>query len=178
MKRDIGIRFALAGVGAALSIIFITLSYFVKNLSLSFTVMASVGVMLPLTKNYYKEGLLTCIASGVIGFFIANINVIPFVLASSFYVVFTIFWHNSNFNKIMGILIKILYSFLVFFVLYKVASLIIIDFDRLSKLNALNPAVLYILFNIVFTLAFVVYDFLIIQTYQYIKSLLGKVSKK
>lgn len=177
MKKNVGTRFALAGLGTALAVIFITLSYFVKNLSLSFTILASVGVMLPLAKNYYREGLLTCIASSIIGFFIANINILSFVLASSFYIVFTVFWNNKKLNKTIGYCIKTAYSILVFFLLYKAVSLITIDFSLMPKLGNLHPAVLYLILNIVFTIAFIVYDIVIVQIYLYLKKLLAKVVK-
>ena len=62
VKKDIGKRLALAGIGTAISLIFVVLAYFIKNLSLSFYVMSAGGVMLPLTKGYFREGFLTAVA--------------------------------------------------------------------------------------------------------------------
>jgi hypothetical protein len=177
MKKNIGTRFALAGLGTALSVLFVTLAYFVKSVSLSFTILASIGVMLPLIKNYYREGLLTCVAASIIGFLIVNINILSFVLASSFYIVFTVFWNDKKLNKTIGYCIKAAYSILVFFLLYKAVSLITIDFSLLPKLGNLHPAVLYLLLNVVFSIAFIVYDLLIIQAFLYLKKLLSKVAK-
>jgi hypothetical protein len=177
MKKNVGQRFALAGLGTALSVVFITLAYFVRSLTLTFTIMASIGVMLPLAKNYYREGLLTCIASSIIGFFIANISILSFVLASSFYIVFTVFWYNKRYNKTIGYCIKCAYSILVFFILYKAVSLITIDFSLLPKLGNLHPALLYLILNIVFTIAFIIYDIVIVQAYLYLKKSLAKVVK-
>lgn len=171
MKKNIGNRFALAGLGAALAVLFIVLAYYVRNLSLSFTVLASVGVMLPLTKNYYREAILTAIASCVIGFFIANISILSYVLASSFYVIFSILWSNKRFNKIIGYCIKTAYSILVFFILYKAVNLITIDFSMLPKLGNLPQFALYLILNIVFTIAFLVYDIVLVQAYIYLKKI-------
>lgn len=174
MKKDIGSRLALAGLGAAISLIFVTLAYFVKNLSLSFNVLSSIGIMLPLTKSYYREGLLAAISVSIIGFFIVNIGIIPFVMASGFYVVFSIFCYNKKFNKILIMAIKIAYSLILFYVFYKLISAIAIDFGKLKFLNEIPKNLIYFVFNMVFSVAFVCYDYLIIKGYIYLKRRLYK----
>lgn len=177
MKRDLGARLAAAGLGTALSVLFITLSFFIRNLSLSFTVLAALGVMVPLAKGYFREGILTSVASSVIGFFIANISVLSYVLASSFYIVFTIFWMQKKLNKILGYGIKAAYSILVFFILYKLTTLITIDFALLPALGNLSPALLYIILNALFTVAFIIYDIAIGQVFVYLQKVILKVKK-
>lgn len=174
MKKDIGSRLALAGLGAAISLIFVTLAYFIKNLSLSFYVLSSIGIMFPLTKKYYREAILSAIVVSVIGFFIANLGIIPFVTASGFYVVFSIFCHNKRFNKTVLIVIKVAYSIALFFVFYKLISVIAIDFGRLKFINSIPSEIIYVLFNLLFSFAFVCYDFLLIKGYTYLKGLLNK----
>ncbi|HOO23182.1 MAG TPA: hypothetical protein PKY53_05820 [Clostridia bacterium] len=177
MKKSTGTRLALAGLGTALSVIFVTLARFVPNLSLSFTVIAASGVMLPLCKNYYREGLLTCVAASVIGFFIVNIGIVSFVVASSFYIVFTVIWHNKGWNKTVGYCIKTAYSILAFYILYKLTGLITVNFALIPKLGNLRPVIVYILFNIVFTVAFIVYDIVMVYAYKYLKKLIAKIIK-
>lgn len=176
--NDIGKRTALAGVGTAISLVFVTLAFFVKNLSLSFYVLSATGVMLPLCLDYYREGFLTAIAVTVAGFFIANVAVVPFAMASGFYVVFSIFWYNKKFNRWLGYLIKAAYACLVFFVLYKVTALLAVDFSSLPKIQALPFWAIYIILNVLFVLCFIVYDILLEQGYVYLKKLLKKVVKK
>lgn len=178
MKKGIGYRYALAGLGTALSILFITLAFYIKNLSLSFNILASVGIMLPLTKNYYKEGILSSVASSVIGFFIVNIHIISFIVACSFYIVFTIFYYNRNYNKYLGYSIKFVYSVLIFYILYKLTNLIAINFDKFPKIGSLAPIWIYLLLNLVFSIAFLVYDFIIIQVFLYLKKIVAKTLKK
>lgn len=177
MKKDIGTRLALAGLGAAISLIFVTLAYFIKNLSLSFTVLSAVGIMFPLTKKYYREALLSSIVVFVIGFFIANLSIIPFAMVSSFYVVFTIFCYNKNFNKIIILIIKIAYSLVVFFILYYLINEIVVSIDKIIFFGSLPPWALYVIVNILFTLAFVAYDYLLIKGYEYLKNLLFGAKK-
>jgi hypothetical protein len=177
MKRDIGIRLALSGLGTALAIIFITLAYYVNKASVSLNVAASIGIMLPLAKYYYKEALLSSIAASVIGFFIVNINIIPFIIVCSFYVVFTILWHNKKFNKILGYVIKIIYSIFVFYILYSVVNLIGIDFSILPQLSTLPNYAIYLILNFLFSLAFIMLDVLFIQVYLYLQKQVNKAIK-
>jgi len=163
---------ALAGLGAAISLIFVTLAYFIKNLSLSFTVLSAVGIMFPLTKKYYREALLSSVVVSVIGFFIANLSIIPFVTVSSFYVVFSIFCYNKKFNKLLILAIKIIYSLVVFFVLYYIINEIVVNFDKITFLKNLPPWTLYIIINIIFSVAFVLYDYILIKGYEYLKNML------
>lgn len=175
--KDVGRRTALAGIGAALSVIFVTLAYFVKNLSLSFYILSAVGIMLPLAYGYYREGILASIVVGVAGFFIANLGVIPFVAVSGFYVVFTVFWHNKGLNRWLGYFIKTAYSCLVFFVLYKLTSIISIDFSALPTLANLSYGVLYAILNVIFAVCFILYDILLEQGYIYLSKTLKKMLK-
>jgi len=175
--KDIGKRTALAGIGAALSLIFVTLAYFVKNLSLSFYVLSSIGVMLPLAYKYYREGILTVVVVTLIGFFIANIGIVPFVAACGFYVVFTVFWHNKKLNRWIGYAIKTAYSILLFFIFYKVTALISVDLTKLSFLNDWTDAAIYIAFNAVFSICFIAYDLLLEYGYIYLCRLLDKILK-
>lgn len=172
--KDIGTRLALAGIGTAVALVFITLSYFVKNMSLSFTVLASCGIMLPLFRNYYREGLLSAVVASVIGFFIANVNVLPFVLASSFYVVFTVFWNNKQLNKMLGYAIKFAYSLLTFFILYKVVSLITVDFSKLTFFEGMPAYGVYLLLNVIFSALFLLYDILLVRVFIELKKLFDK----
>lgn len=177
VKKDIGTRLALAGIGAAISLIFVTLAYFIKNLSLSFYVLSSIGVMFPLTKGFFREGLMTAAAVSIAGFFIVNLSIIPFVMASGFYVVLTIFLYEKKFNRILGYVLKALYAGLVFFICYKLLSLIMIDFSVLPKLGELSSAALYAILNIIFTAAFLLYDVLLEKGYLYLTKILSKVVK-
>lgn len=176
-KRDYAARIALAGIGTAISLVMVVLAYYVKVISISFYVLSAAGVMLPLTQKYYREALLTVIAVGVAGFFIVNLNIIPFIMASGFYVVFTIFFQQKDFNLILGYGIKFLYSCLVFFVCYWAIKVFAVDVDRISFLQGLSKTGLYILLNGIFSAAFLLYDYLLLQGYRYLTKLVAKIIK-
>ncbi len=175
--KDIGARVALAGIGAAFSLVCVTLSYFVSVMSLTFTVLTAVGIMIPLSKNYYREAILASIVVGVAGFFIANLRIIPFLLASGLYVVLSVFLHNKKVNQIITFVAKIAYSCLVFFICYKLINVISVDVSKISFLANFNQTGLYAILNLVFSLAFILYDFLLIKGYEYSKTIINKIIK-
>ena len=175
--KDVGIRLALAGIGAALSVTFIVLSYYVNFMSLSFTVLSAVGILVPLSKDYYREGLLTSIVAGLIGFFIANIKIVPYAMASGLYVVLTVFLYNKKINVVLTSVLKAGYACLVFWILYKVTGLFVVNVEKITFLNNFNEIGLYAILNAVFVVAFLLYDLLLVEGYKYSKKLAEKVLK-
>lgn len=175
---EIGLRLALAGVGTGLSVAFIALSYYLSFMSLSFTVLTSVGIMCPLARDYYREGILAAIAAGVIGFFIANIKIVPYAMASGLYVVLTVFLYNKKVNVILLTLIKAAYSCLVFWIIYKITGTLVVNFEKLTFLADFNETGLYVLLNAIFLVCFLAYDFLLIKGYEYAKKLAARIIKK
>lgn len=176
-SRDLGKRVALAAVGAAISLAFITLAYFVRFLTLSFVVLSAVGIMLPLAKRYYREAFLSTVVVTVGGFFIVNLSIIPFAAASGFYVVFTVFWNEKGWNRLLGYAVKFVYSCILFFVLYKVTTLVAVDVTKVTFLETLPDAALYVLVNGVFSICFLLYDFLLEKGFVYLKKVVDRIVK-
>lgn len=77
---------ALAGISSALSIISIVLACYVEPLTISFMVLSGIFLMLPLTKGYWIGSLIGYVVSGIVSFFIVNINALPFILFFGLYV--------------------------------------------------------------------------------------------
>ena len=175
--RDIGRRIALAGVGAAITFVFVVIAYFVRRFTLSFVVLSSVGILLPLTQRDYREALLASVAVTIGGFFLVNLTIIPFAAASGFYVVFSILWYEKKWNRFIGYGIKFAYSCLLFFILYYVTKLIAVDWSRLSFFENFSDAALYILLNGVFSICFLLYDFLLERGYVYMGVLVKRIVK-
>lgn len=172
--KDTPKRIALAGVGSAISLIFVVASYYLEIISLSLNVLATSGIMLIMSKNYYREAILSVIAVSIIGFLIVNIGVVPFVLVGGSYTVFTIFWYNKKYNYYKSLPIKIAYSVLVFFILYKVTSYIAFDYSEFSFLEGVNIQFLYVVLNIAFIILYVIYDLLLLYCYRFLKERLFK----
>ena len=181
-RKDIGSRLAFAGVGTAVCVVFILLGYYVRYVSLSCTVLTSIGILLPLSKGYFRESILTAIVAGIIGFFIANVKIVPYAMGSGLYVVFTVFlqlkFSDKTWKILLGYLFKLGYSALVFWILYGLISVISVDVTKITFLSVLDATTLYIALNIVFSLAFLFYDFLLIKGYEFVKERIKKIGHR
>ena len=171
--KDVGSRLAFAGVGAALSIVFLVLGRFVGYISLSCTVLTSVGILLPLSKEYYREAVLAALVVGAVGFFIVNIKIVPYALASGPYVVLTVLllrkFSDKTWKVLLTYLLKLAYSALVFWICYSLIGVIVVDVSKVTFLKPLSAPALYAVLNILFSLAFLLYDFLLQKGYEFAK---------
>ncbi|MCR4662208.1 MAG: hypothetical protein K5765_09475, partial [Clostridia bacterium] len=149
-RKDIGRRIAFAGIGAAVSLVFVILSYYVNILTLSFTVFSSCGIMIPLAMYYYKESIFSAVVTIALGAIFANIKILPYVLASGVYVVITTIMHDKKLNIFLSYFIKLVYFCFVFFVLYKLTGLFVVNIEKISFLQNLSQAWLYVVLNIIF----------------------------
>ncbi len=181
-SKDIGSRIAFAGVGAAISIVFIVLGYFLSYVSLSCTVLTSIGILLPLSKGYYKEAVLAAVVAGAVGFFIVNIKIVPYLMASGPYVVLTIVlqlkFSDKTWKILLSYILKLGYSALVFWICYSLISVIVVDINKLSFLQTFSPVALYLTLNVVFSLTFLFYDFLLLKGYEFIKERIKKIGRR
>ncbi|HOB64716.1 MAG TPA: hypothetical protein PKH08_06145 [Clostridia bacterium] len=169
-------RIATAAIGAAISLLAIIAAYYVKNLSLSFNVLAGVGLLLPLSQKYYKESVLAYVAAAALGAVFTNINVLPFVMVTGLYTIAAVLLYDKKVKWVITVPACAAYGCLCFFILYKLASLITLDIVKL-KLGGLSPASLYVILNAVFLLALAAFHALIIWINNYLSKLLKKVIK-
>ena len=173
--REYGRKLAFAGIGAAVSLVFVVLSYYVNYLTLSFTVFSSMGIMIPLALYYYKESFLSAVVTISLGVIFANIKILPYVLASGVYVLITTLMYDKKLNIIITILIKLAYYCFVFYVLYKLTNLLVVDVDKISFLQNISQTWLYVIFNLVFVVCFFIYDILIIQGVKLARQIANKL---
>ena len=80
MRKLTGKETALSGISAALAIVFILGAVYVPNLTLSCYVLAAISVSLPLIKNLVISSMLSYIASSLVAFLLASVQVMPFIL--------------------------------------------------------------------------------------------------
>lgn len=147
-------------------------------MSFSFNLIAAFGIILPLSQKYYREALLSFVAVSVLGFFIVNIAVLPFVMVGGSYTIFTVFWKNKNYNYFKGLPIKVAYSLLVFYILYSIVSYISIDISKIAIFNRFSSLELYISFNIAFVVMFIIYDLCLLELYKYfVEKIVTKIFK-
>ena len=74
-RADMIYAVALAGVSAALAIIFVTLGVYVRFTTVAFFVAAGLSIMIPLTKRYWFSSVAALVVSGVASFFIAGSDI-------------------------------------------------------------------------------------------------------
>ncbi len=169
--QDIGSRLAFAGIGAAVSVVFILIGYFVRYVSLSCTVLSSIGIMIPLTQKYYREAVIAAVVAGVIGFFVVNVQIVPYAMASGLYIVLTVAckekWSDAVWKLALSYFLKLAYSVLVFWICYSVVGAITVDTEKITFLKNLDEKTLYAVGNVLFSLAFLVYDGLVLWGYRY-----------
>lgn len=176
MKNTISAnRLALAGISAAISLGAVIASFYFSQVSISLNIIAAFGIMIPLTKEYYREAILSYVAVCLLGGIFANIHIIPFVMLGGFYTILTIAFHNKKIklNIISMVIIKILYSCLVFFILYYVTKIFFIDLAMIG-IKLIGPW-LYIVLNVLFSIVFMLYDILLTYAYKLIKEIVEKI---
>ena len=124
--------------------------------------------MLPLTQKYYREAILAYVAVCALGGIFANIHILPFVLIGGFYTIVTIVMedHKDKVKWYIAYPIKLVYACFVFFVLYYLTNIFFVNFEAL-KINLENKALLYFLLNLIFVLAFFIYDALLLWGYRW-----------
>lgn len=166
--KDRSRRIALAGIGAAVSLLFVVLGFYIYAITLSLNVLAAGGMMLPLSQKYYREAILAFIAVSGLGFLIVNIGAVPFILVGGSFTIFTVFWENKGWNYLISLPIKLAYSILVFFILYKVTAYFAIDLDRFIVFENFSAPLIYVFLNVAFSLLFLVYDRAIVYVYKYL----------
>ncbi|MDR0696085.1 MAG: hypothetical protein LBF68_00880 [Christensenellaceae bacterium] len=165
-------KIALAAMGAAISLIFVLISFWVQKMTLSLNVIAACGMMLPLIKKYYRESIIAYAVVVLIGALLTNIHILPFALVTGAYTIAAIIFHEKKVKAYVFFPIIIIYSSLVFYILYALTKLLIIDFSKTNIAN-LSTTFIYIIFNIIFIIVFIIYHFSIIYTYKFISSRLN-----
>ncbi|MCL2631213.1 MAG: hypothetical protein FWD49_06835 [Firmicutes bacterium] len=171
-------RIALAGIGASISLIFVTLAFYVRWASVSFTVLAMVGILLPLLQKYYKEAVFAVIAVSGIALIYTGLYVLPFALVSGSYTVVAVLFYEKKVKRIIVYAVIAVYGSLVFFFLYNLAKVLLLPNLAGLRLENLNEAQVYLAFNAVFVVALALFDFLVISLYKQIGNVILKNGKE
>ena len=170
-------RLTLAGFGAAISVMSIILSFYVRPLKLAFRVLTVMGLMLPLTKEYYKESFLAYIGIIAIGLIFINVKIVGFAFIGGLYTIIAVYLdRNVKAGKLKwyyAALAKIAYAMVLFWALLGVISL----FFYISTLGYIwNPYATYFMVNLIFLGIFLMYDKLVIWCFDAFAKLIDKIS--
>lgn len=165
---------AFGGLGAAISVLCVMGAYYIPNVSLSLNVVASLGILLPLTQKYYKTAFFAYAVTAAIGGAVTTIHVLPFVCVTGLFPPITILMQDKVKWVWVRALVKFAFIAATFGILYGAAKLFVIDLERFGLQN-LSAVALYFIFNSIYAVAVVIYDFGIRWVYKYLLRIVSKM---
>ncbi len=129
-RQEMIYRIALAGISAALAIIFVTLGVYVRFTTVAFFIAAELAIMTPLTKRYYFSSIAAFVVSAVASFFIAGADVYAvagYLIYFGPMAIITGIMYNAKLKWYFAIPIKLIYINGALALLYFVLGTIVID---------------------------------------------------
>ncbi len=172
VKKDISYEIALAGIGTALTVICIVLSYYIPVMTLTLYALSGISLMLPLLKNRMRGGLLCYAASGALGLLLTNyIAIIPFVFlfGSGILIMYACIRYLPK-KWFLSIPIKIVTANLGLFGIYKIIGLESVI--GIFEWTGISPK--YIWIALIFTPLYIAYDYLMQRVFRYFSARFNK----
>lgn len=172
MKKVLSYEIALAGIGTALAVICIVLSYYLPVMTLSFYALSGIFLMLPLIQKKLRSGILAFVASGILGFVFTNyIAILPylFIFGSGVIIMYVCLVYLKKYWYI-SIPIKIVFVNLGLFGMYKLMGFdnFIYVFDWIG----ISPT--YIWIALIATPIYLAYDYLLQRIFLYLANRFNK----
>ncbi len=175
MKKSNAESIALSAIGAGISLLFILLAFYVKYLSISFNVLATLGLMLPMSKKYYKEALAGYIAVCALGFLFVNINILAFVFLGGLFPLIVIFFSQkaiSRKKRYIVYAIFAIFSFFIYFIVFKTMF-----FELLSTFKLEKKLWLYPIANAIYFGVLLLYEMILLMVFQEVEKLLKRIRR-
>lgn len=172
IKKDFSYDVALAGIGTALTVICIVLSYYVPVMTLTVYALSGITLMLPLLRDKLRSGLLTYFASGALGLLFTNyIAVLPFALlfGSGTLMMYICLKYLPK-KWYISIPLKVVLANLGLFCVYKVMGLE----QVIGILEWVGISPRYIWIALIFTPLYLAYDYLMQRVFRYLRARFNK----
>lgn len=172
IKKDLSHEIALSGMGTALTVICIVLSYYIPVMTLTLYALSGITLMLPLIKNKLRSGLLCYVASGILGLLFTNyFAILPFALlfGSGSLVMYVCLKYLPK-KWFLSIPIKIVFANLGLFGIYKLMGLESIT--GIFEWVGISPK--YIWIALIFTPLYIAYDYLLQRVFRYLRARFNK----
>lgn len=150
---------AYASVSAALATVFLAIGEFFPTFSLSAAFMASLAMMIPLTKKSYAGAVLAYISSALLALLITGFRfegILPFAAFCGLHPLVNAFIEDKKINKILGLVVKD-----VWFVGVAYLTYFLTDFasgGTISNSEFLKNNIIWLI-GVGSAIAFVAYDF-------------------
>lgn len=166
---------SICAIFGALQLVFLICAKYIGMITLSFYVLASCAMMIPLTAKMYKESILTYFAVSALAFFIVGFpDCLVYITFSGAYTIFTVFCYEKRLSGFIAYPIKIIWANLVFYLFYIVIS----NFIKIDLSQYGIEQIEYYVFVLAVTILILAYDFLLIYLYKYLSTLAEKIFKK
>lgn len=169
-RQDAIYQVALAGISAAIALLFVWLSVIVRFSTIAFYIAASVAVMVPFTKKYYLAGFFAYGVSAALGFVVAGdiYSVVGYVAYFGPMALITGIMCNLKVKWFIALPIKVVYINGALALLYFVCHTIVIDSSIMEKID-------YWVIAIVGTVLLVAIDYVLQFIYARLIPIVGKV---
>ncbi len=161
---------ALSSLCTAFVSVLLTVGAYFPSLSYSCIFLASVVILLPLSKNTYKGAVLTVIASTLLSFLVASFSfetALPFVLFFGFHPIVNKVFKEKKLNKFLAYFIKDVWFVGAMLLCYLLTDMFITDNEVFEK---------YMVYIIIFggSFLFIVYDYMM----SYFQKAMDVISKR
>lgn len=174
MKKS-SYNLAVCAVFGAIQLIFLLCAKYVDRITLTFYVLSSCAMMVPLTVKMYKEGILTYVAVSILSLFLINIpDCLVYITFSGAYTIFTVFAYDKKLSPFIAYPIKLVWSNLVFYLFYVVFS----GFIQVDLSSFGISHIEYYVFIIAVSALTLLYDALLIYMYKYICTLSNRIFRR
>jgi len=164
---------ALAGIGAALALLFVWLGVVIQFSTIAFYIAAGLVLMVPMTKKYYAASVFAYIASAGLGFLVAGdvVSVFGYIVYFGPISLITGLFYNINLKQYIQVPIKLIYINGAIALLYFVCKTIVIDDSLIERIPYWGVAV-------VGSIALILIDFVIQYIYKCLIPIVSKALRK
>ncbi len=172
--RNSAHNIAICAVFGALQLIFLVCAKYIGMITLSFYVLASCALIMPLTVKMYKEATLTYVAVSILSFFLIGIpDCLVYITFIGAYTIFCVFTYDKRISYLISAPIKIIWANAVFYLLYVIfTSFIKIDLSQFGITE-----IKYYVFVIIVSVLAILYDYFLIYMYKYLCTLSNRIFK-
>lgn len=127
---------ALSSVATALCVILLSIGAYVEMFDLSCLFLASVVIMIPLSKKYYLGAFLTCVASSLLALLLTGARfqvVIPFAMFFGLHPIANQLQQKYNVNKILALIVKTAWFIGTLYVMYFITTMFVVENEIIAK---------------------------------------------
>lgn len=153
---------SLSALSSALALILLTFGAYVEVFDLSCLFMASLALMLPLSKDYKLGGFLAYLATVILGFLLTGFRLqvmLPFTMFFGLHPIVNYFQKRLKINKILAGAVKCVWFIATLYVMYFFTKMFVAPHEFIEKY-------IHIFLILGGIIVFFIYDYLMVK-FQY-----------